>query len=314
MPPRRNTTILFDLYHNEMLDVENEEFSEFFTLLKQQNAKILKNETQLLTMEILSEIDILIIGNPINTFFNSEEIKAIENYVRMGGNIMLISEYGADYLQKSNLNDLATKFGLYFSSDIVKEKNALNLNCPSIISLKSFDNNSNGLLSHIKDVLIGGSCSLLIDRNAQGFLLSNKRTWIENYDGVTKTWIINNKNKESIILGAFAEHGKGKIIGLGDIDIFSNDPNIGINVYDNRKLILNMLNWLEEPVLESKLQTWALFQFGTLQNQIKEINSKLNNIIETLTILEQRISILEKNTNNMVVSELYEQVSERNDL
>ncbi|HEY0088473.1 MAG TPA: hypothetical protein VGB37_06495, partial [Candidatus Lokiarchaeia archaeon] len=50
----------------------------------------------------------------------------------------------------------------------------------------------------------------------------------------------------------------------------------------------------KEPVKKSEVILWTLNQLGSLQNEVKEINGKINNIIETLTILEQRISSIEK--------------------
>ena len=316
MPSRLKITILFDLYHNEMLDpFENEEFSEFLRLLKQENINLLKNDTQALTLDILNDVDVLIIGNPINDFFSPEEVKNIEDYVRMGGSLFLISEYGSDYLQKTNLNDIARKFGFYFSTDIVKEKNGYNQNCQSVVSIKSLNHITNELTSHVRNLIIGGSCSLLLlNRNSQSFLKTNERTWTEKYDSLLKTWKESDNIEGNIIIGAYAEYGKGKVIGIGDIDLFSNEPNIGINARDNYKLVLNLLNWLREPVKERKTNTWMLDQIGAMQFQIKEVFSKLNYIIETLEILEKRISIIENTSFNYADEEIYDQILEKNDI
>ena len=97
-------TILFDLFHNEMLDINENDFSDFLNLLKRFNLKIKKNENKNLTSKLLENVNILVIGNPIDDYFSNIEIKDICNYVRIGGSLLLISEYGADYLQKTNLN------------------------------------------------------------------------------------------------------------------------------------------------------------------------------------------------------------------
>ena len=89
-------------------------------------------------------------------------------------------------------------------------------------------------------------------------------------------------------------YGRGKILTLGDIDIITNDPNIGINQKDNRKFIINVFNWLIEPIKESSIRYWALDQLGNFQNDIREINNKINNLIESMTLLERRISVLEQ--------------------
>jgi hypothetical protein len=71
---------------------------------------------------------------------------------------------------------------------------------------------------------------------------------------------------------------------------------MGINTFDNRKFLQNIINWLIEPVRESKVLSFILNQLGDLQYEIRETNKILNNIIETMTVLEKRISFLEKNS------------------
>ncbi|MHA1805337.1 MAG: hypothetical protein ACTSU4_12545, partial [Promethearchaeota archaeon] len=121
------------------------------------------------------------------------------------------------------------------------------------------------------------------------------------------------EKKKEIILAACSHHGKGKIIGIGDVDIFSNTPRIGISANDHERLLLNLLKWFKEPVAESKLRIWILNQIGMLQHSVKEINLKLNNIIETLTLLEKRISLVEANSTSLPVKTFHEEIVERND-
>ena len=276
-----------------MLNIEENEFSELSYLLQRFNVKIGKNENKDLKRDILKKVDILIIGNPINDFFSNIEIKSIVDYVRQGGRLLLISEYGSDFLQKTNLNDLAGKhFGIFFEKNIVKEQNKVNQNCTSILHVRDFPENE--ITSHIREIVIGGTCSFFIDKNAKSLIKSNEITWTEIYDDATKQWA--KQNEQSQIIGAYTKFGKGKVIALGDIDMFTNDPNMGITQLDNRKFILNILNWLMEPVKESDVIFWMLNQLGSLQSEFKEINNKINNIIETLTFLEQRVSVIEENS------------------
>ncbi|KKM16105.1 hypothetical protein LCGC14_1689170, partial [marine sediment metagenome] len=58
-----------------MLNIEDEEFSEFINLLKRLDLKIKRNEKENITKEVLDKSDLLVIGNPINDFFSSIEIK-----------------------------------------------------------------------------------------------------------------------------------------------------------------------------------------------------------------------------------------------
>ncbi|MBA7669756.1 hypothetical protein ES703_77889 [subsurface metagenome] len=83
-------SVLIDLTHNEMLNINEDEFKEFLNLLKRLDLKIKKNENGQITKEILENIDLLIIGNPIDDFFSSLEIKHVVDHVRSGGWIIVI--------------------------------------------------------------------------------------------------------------------------------------------------------------------------------------------------------------------------------
>ncbi len=286
-------TALIDLNHNEMLNIHEDDFSEFLGLLGSFNLKIRTNENENITDKVLQNIDILIIGNPIDEYFSSIEIKSIIDFVREGGNLLLISEYGADYLQKTNLNDISGKyFGIYFQKNIVKKYNKINQNCNNILTIQDFKDHIT--TSQLRDIILGGSCSLLINKNSEPLFYS-KESWTEVYNDLENQWSKDEDNQQQI-MGAYTEYGRGKVVALGDIDIFSNDPNIGLNLFDNRKFILNIFDWFTtDPAKDNDVLGWVLNQLGGLQNEIKEINNKINNIIETSTVLEKRISMLEEN-------------------
>ncbi|GAI60340.1 unnamed protein product [marine sediment metagenome] len=90
----------------------------------------------------MENVDVLVLGNPINDYFSNIEIKDIVNYVRTGGNLILVSEYGADYLQKTNLNDIAPNFGILFEKNLIKEQNSNNHNRSSILHIQNFPKNN----------------------------------------------------------------------------------------------------------------------------------------------------------------------------
>lgn len=296
MPFLKKTTTLIDLSHNEMLNIEEEEFSEFFKLLQRFNTKITKNENRDLSQELLQDIDILIIGNPIDDYFSNIEIKAIVDFVRIGGNLLILSEYGADYLQKTNLNDISgTHFGIYFQKNLIKELNSVNHNSTSIVQIQRFNNKQIG--NGLREVIIGGACSLSLSRDAKPLLLTNKKNvWSEKYNSSNEKWIREEEEEEKIV-GAYTEYGQGRVVALGDIDIFTNDSNIGLNQLDNQLLITNIFKWLIEPVKEPELMKFTLNQLGEIQNEMKSINKKIDNIIESMTILEKRISVIEQKSN-----------------
>ncbi|MHA1294438.1 MAG: Gldg family protein [Promethearchaeota archaeon] len=291
MPFLKKATVLFDLAHNEMLNIEDNEYSEFSKLLERLSVKIRINENYDLTKKILKNIDILILGNPIDDYFSNIEINDIINFVREGGNLLIISEYGADYLQKTNINDISNKyFGIFFKKNIVKESNKINQNCSSILTIENFEEHK--ITNQLREIIIGGTCSLILTKNSKPLLKSNDSAWTEIFDDSSKKWKKDEIGEKQII-AAYSEFGKGKVVAIGDIDLFSNNENIGINQFDNRKFIFNILNWLVEPVKEGDVILFILNQLGIFQNEIKELNLKVNNIIESITFLEHRVSSIE---------------------
>ncbi|TES95789.1 MAG: hypothetical protein E3J90_09125 [Promethearchaeota archaeon] len=291
----QSKVLLLDLAHNEMLTLD-EEFSEFLKLLKNLNLKIVKNENKDLTKKVLENVDILVLGNPIDDYFSNIEIKDIVNFVRTGGCLFIISEYGADYLQKTNLNDIANHFGFLFEKNLIKEQNPKNLNCSSILHIHDFPEVD--FLNGLREVVIGGTCSLYLKKGANALLETDKlNNWSEIYSNSSEEW---EKDKEQLhVIAAYAKFGQGKVIAFGDIDIFCSDDNIGINSLDNQKFLHNVFSWLIEPVKKSDVNSFILEQIGELQNGVKNIQTTINNLIETMSILEKRLTHIEENSENL---------------
>ncbi len=286
-------SVLIDLTHNEMLNINEDEFKEFQNLLKRLDLKIKKNENGQITKEILENIDLLIIGNPIDDFFSSLEIKHVVDHVRSGGGLLLLSEYGSDSLQKTNLNDVAGKFGIFFEKNLIKEMNDNNQNCTSILHIQDFLKHQ--ITKNLREMIIGGACSLFINKEVKPLLQTKDHSvWSEVYNNNSEKWTKDKEEQQTI--AAYTEFGQGKVVALGDIDIFTLNSRIGLNSFDNRKFVQNVINWLITPVKESKVMTFILNLLGDLQYEIRETNKVLNNIIETMTILEKRISYLENNS------------------
>ena len=276
-----------------MLNIEDEEFNEFLNLLKRLDLKIKKNKDGHITKEVLENVDLLILGNPIDDFFSSLEIRNIVDHVRSGGGLLLLSEYGADLLQKTNINDVSGKFGIFFEKNIIKEMNSNNQNCTSMLHIQDFSKHQ--LTKNLREVIIGGTCSLFLNKEVKPLLQSSdKSVWSEVYNITSEEWTKEEEKQQ--VIAAYTEFGQGKVIAIGDIDIFTSNSRIGINSLDNRKFLQNIISWLIEPVRESKVLSFILDQLGDLQYEIRETNKVLNNIIETMTILEKRISYIEKSS------------------
>jgi hypothetical protein len=216
--------ILFDLSHNEMLNILDSEYFEFLNLLNNLNYEIINNENSVINRELLNGVDLLIIGNPINDYFSNSEIVTIIDFVKKGGSLLLISEYGGDALQKTNINDISGKyFEIFFERNILKEEKATNEKKSNIVNIKSFSNHE--ITDQLREVILGGSCSLLLKGKSTPLLVLNDNGWAEKYNSSINDWDKEIK-KKSYIISACTTFGKGKVVALGDIDIFSKDPNV----------------------------------------------------------------------------------------
>ena len=101
--------------------------------------------------------------------------------------------------------------------------------------------------------------------------------WSEIYNNNSEEWTKDKEQQHTI--AAYSNFGQGKVVGLGDIDIFCSDDNIGINSLDNYKFLQNTLIWLTEPVKRPDVMSFILDQMGELQSGVKQIQNTINNII-----------------------------------
>lgn len=280
-----------------MLNLSESEYSEFLSLLNTLNQEIVKNENSDINENLLKKADLLVIGNPINDYFSNSEIRNIIDFVKRGGSLLLVSEYGGDSLQKTNINDISGNyFDIFFEKNILKKKYSENKNSSNIIKIRSFPEHE--ITTQLREVVIGGSCSLLLKGNATILLELNDNGWSEKFNSTVNDWDKDTK-KDSYIVSACTTFGRGKVVALGDVDIFTKDPNFGITRLENRKFITNLLNWLIKPSEESDSLNWALNHIESLEKKIINMNEKINNLIETITILEKRVSKMEENPDNI---------------
>ena len=118
----KQISLLIDVSHNNLVQPDEPDFKSFFELLQSKGYNIhLTNSNQKLADLDFENMRTLLIGVPQNGFYFQEEINSILNFVRNGGSLLIFHRYGGDLLQKTNLNDLTSHFGIYFENTIVKE-------------------------------------------------------------------------------------------------------------------------------------------------------------------------------------------------
>ncbi len=189
----------------------------------------------------LSNFDVFVIPEPQNPF-SQEEKKAIKEFVRNGGGLLLISDHNNSDRNNSGwdsprvLNDLGAEnlFGMHFN--ITGESN----NNFTYVShnITDFAPITNGPYGSVSALSFHGGTSITLrsdlNPNVRGIVFKN--------------------SDNSGCMFAISSYGKGRVAGIGDsspLDDGTGDPHD--RLYDNwneetshKSLFLNTIAWLEE--------------------------------------------------------------------
>ncbi len=241
-----NITIGLDYSHNNILTLESSSFGEFTQFLFTSGYKLGKIEAGFVSLDNLKKYNIIILSTPKNSNLTPNEIQILESYVKQGGSLLIISSTGGDYTSSTNLNELTQKFGFEFESDEINDSvNYVNLQKRPIIT--KF--NPHVITEQLKRIVFSSSCSVKIldfiedEKNVKidWVLKSGLNSWRKKFDG--ESWI--EEDSPKIPLMVVVEYFKGKVVGFGNISIFSSLAHeYGFSALDNNFLIANVLNFL----------------------------------------------------------------------
>ena len=204
---------------------------------------------------------ILTIGPQGLCSLKEDELKAIRDYVRQGGGVLILSTYTGDWHHEANLNRLAEDYGMTFNNDVVMQKDAT----PHHARYQLFEGKPSSkyvvlaqpveddgiqdtikteLLKDVRQIVTLSSCSLNITDAATAVLRSGSESTVFEPEPTGR----------GITIRSYRERGKGpvalvgaskagKVVTVGSwktfLDDFVNEPN-----YDNARLYENILHWL----------------------------------------------------------------------
>ena len=289
MPKSRSFSALIDYAHGEILNLSDTEFKPFADLLNRSGCSLTFNRSGKITEDSLDGIVLLIIGCPVNHHLSQSEIKLIVNFVMAGGCLLSINEYGGDSIQKTNLNELMKYFGIYFEETTVRTENTTNTGSSSLPLIT--DIAPHEVSKNVRKIILGGCCSIRVAKEAFGLCFSGRDTWIDVYDDINNSWVKNDEISIPLIAGSV--YGQGRVIAIGDIDIFGANPRFGIEALDNKRLIQNIFNWFNQPVRSELTIEWILTQISVHREDILKNSENFTNLIDTIKILEKRITNIE---------------------
>ncbi|MHA1195721.1 MAG: hypothetical protein ACTSRH_06985 [Promethearchaeota archaeon] len=257
-----NITIGLDQSHNNMLTLEASSYSEFTHFLFASGYKIVRIENGFLDKEKLNDYSLIIISTPTNAKLKEEEINNLEEYVKNGGSLLIVSSRGGDIVNRTNLNELTRKFSFEFSADeIFDSVNYINLQKRPIID--NFKPHS--ITEQITKIVFSNACSINvleladIDENIKLDVLARGGLycWRKVYE--KGDWI--EEDSPKIPLMVAVKYHEGKVVGFGSLSIFSSlGTEYGFSVFDNNIIIASILSWLildvhsERKVITIELQ------------------------------------------------------------
>ncbi|MEK7433644.1 MAG: DUF4350 domain-containing protein [Cyanobacteriota bacterium] len=218
----------------------NNHFSNLSNLLKDNKFTVYFDN--FIAENNLDDIDTLIIPSPSFEYTDSE-IDKIINFVKSGKKLFITCEWGGfDAFSSPSINKILKHANLKINIDLVKEKSDSTVNSDYII-VKSFpthfitkDITSLEFFSSASIEVINGGITGL-DKNQTKLIVSSS-----NF-----SFRIQGYRQGPFGLAAVSNIGNGKVVVLGDTSIitgsFSDNLKSDIDSFDNKKFILNILNW-----------------------------------------------------------------------
>ncbi|QEE17086.1 DUF4350 domain-containing protein [Promethearchaeum syntrophicum] len=289
----KRISLLVDTSHINLLTPEDPDFSYFFELLESYGYKVQVTDSKSkINAKTFDKIRTVIIGVPQNSYLLLDEITELLNFVRKGGSLFILHRYGGDFIQKTNLNELTSHFGIYFENSVVKDKE--NLGKEILPQITSFS--SDNMMNDLHKLVFPGTCSLRLAKNAQLLCKSSKESWVEIFNSHKFEWDKYNSNEtysETYPVAAYAIYGQGRVICIGSSDFLTTEPIYGLNSLDNRKFCLNILKWLMNPVSQMEIGDWTLQQLGIISEDLLLLKSEIHQFHELMDLFDKRIRDLE---------------------
>lgn len=270
--PRYESACLIDKAHNELFDIYEDNYSEFFHLLHEDLRIDLKiNRDQPIQDDVLHDIDMFLIGCPKKAMINPEDIDTIVKYVREGGSLLVITDAGGDSANETNLNDLVSAFNIDIESTTVKDTRNVGSSAAPVLERINLGHE---IAKNASRIVMGSAATLCIQEPATGIAFTNRTSVVEQYSPNEKDGWKVLKVGENFPVVASVIHGQGKVVVFGDVDMFSNDKDYGLNAFDNAAFVRNACNWLLSPVEVSTIIDWLVSKMTALEEVLHLVKGK----------------------------------------
>ncbi|MFW9934829.1 MAG: DUF4350 domain-containing protein [Candidatus Thorarchaeota archaeon] len=280
MTTTKQPSILFSTAHNEELAPNEPELAHLIKLLEA-NGMIPVTQKTPISEEELSKAHVIVLGNPLDSLLQKQEIKAIMSFVESGGGLLLMSGgtifgKGGDVARNTNLNELAVHFGFRFADRALEQST----DTPEEL-FTAVPAGKHPALVGIDQVYLTSGVSLLAEDTNIHLLR------VVNVPG-TPTIAIATEKKE------------GRVIGLGGGAFFFNHY---IDANNHEEFIVQLFRWLAGAPTESPVQKLST-SLSTLEESttraIADLRQQLDKIEEELAGLKEVINTSVKEMEKLV--------------
>jgi len=264
--------ILFDDTHDEDNDDivgQDPNYGQLKATLEEEGYVINELDTGSITYDVLREYGILILPD-IEKELSNNEVKDMIKFLNGDGRILIIGEWKGAHLPES-ASKISVAAGIRFDDTIVKDPDDYILQDPVrpiIHSIATSHDIGKGISEF---VIYRGSSLTLTDSRARAIAWGDSDTYVVDPIGDGTLPDDGNEDMESsgphsstiIVLAASSytvSGGEARLVCIGDSDLWKNGNNYEwftynpIEDYDNKKLLVNVINWLSALVLPPATQ------------------------------------------------------------
>lgn len=198
----------------------------------------------------------LILGIPHHIRIEETTRYEIVNWVRAGGYLVMLGFELGERHHETNLNELASEFGLRFNSDIVAPKDWLHEPLKPYGEPVEFSDirSDHPVLKKVRSLCLWNLCTLTVEPGAEVLLSlgDNRIGWLQS--GVTYTskgWLRGGNQKFAIKdaswVPVIAEApkgltGQGHVLAIGTWELIGRAGHVPRG-FDNLRFISNLLDW-----------------------------------------------------------------------
>ena len=214
-----------------------------------------------LTSRLLSHYDILIIKTPTNPF-SPTEISSIKKFVANGGGLLLIGDHTNVFGITTNLNPLASLFGMKFRYDAQYDLNGelSDFKKPAVLP--------DPVVQNMPEFMFATSCMLNVPLTAEDAIIGYGIKSIDVDYSRPNFFPRDAGTSENMQYGIFVQaagmpYGKGRVLLFSDSTVWSN---FYMFIPGKPELILGILNWLDRRngIWEFLHLAFIFIAFGSL--------------------------------------------------